>query len=254
MHHEVSTGQHEIDFRYSHALKQPTTQFHSGDSQILAQQKGSMRRSCLSRFGINGAECMFIRAWGTRRTAQMLFRCSDSHGLSKMRNILLPAACSCARNVRGPCSVGEFLQRLVRGFEAPVNICWGRINRSALIRIPRAHTPSSTRIELRCPTQLQPYLAFAVMLAAGLDGSGENCRYPKQRRKRLLGADISKRNAVQRSSQFVGWSRFWIGRGTVILEALAHMCTSASSVLSDWSGRLSHRSDPWELEKYLSIY
>ncbi len=65
-------------------------------------------------------------------------------------------------------------KRLVPGYEAPVYICWGRVNRSALIRIP-APPPGdgriSTRCELRCPDpSANPYLAFAAMLAAGLDG------------------------------------------------------------------------------------
>jgi glutamine synthetase len=64
-------------------------------------------------------------------------------------------------------------KRLVLGYEAPVYICWAQINRSALIRIPR-YSPGreeSTRVELRCPDpSCNPYLAFAVMLAAGLSG------------------------------------------------------------------------------------
>ena len=70
-------------------------------------------------------------------------------------------------------------KRLVRGYEAPVQISWGRINRSALIRIPRAHSAGSTRIELRCPDpSCNPYLAFAVMLAAGLDGVRRQLEVP----------------------------------------------------------------------------
>ena len=65
-------------------------------------------------------------------------------------------------------------KRLVVGYEAPVNAAWGQRNRSALIRVPRitpATAEKATRIELRCPDpSANPYLAFAVMLAAGLDG------------------------------------------------------------------------------------
>jgi glutamine synthetase len=72
-------------------------------------------------------------------------------------------------------------KRLVPGYEAPVYICWGQINRSALIRIPR-YSPgreSSTRLELRCPDpSCNPYLAFAAMLMAGLDGVDRNLKPP----------------------------------------------------------------------------
>ncbi|MBU1879991.1 MAG: glutamine synthetase, partial [Chloroflexi bacterium] len=64
-------------------------------------------------------------------------------------------------------------KRLVPGYEAPAYICWGQVNRSALIRIPR-YSPGweqAVRAELRCPDpSCNPYLAFAGMLAAGLDG------------------------------------------------------------------------------------
>ncbi len=62
-------------------------------------------------------------------------------------------------------------KRLVSGYEAPVYISWGRINRSALIRVPRSPNLDGTRLEMRCPDpSCNPYLAMAVMLAAGLDG------------------------------------------------------------------------------------
>ena len=73
-------------------------------------------------------------------------------------------------------------KRLVPGYEAPVYICWGQINRSALIRIPR-YSPGreqSTRCELRCPDPSNnPYLAFAAMLMAGLDGIKNNLLPPE---------------------------------------------------------------------------
>ena len=62
-------------------------------------------------------------------------------------------------------------KRLVPGYEAPVYVSWARINRSSLIRIPKARTPEAVRLELRFPDPAcNPYLAFAVMLACGLDG------------------------------------------------------------------------------------
>jgi glutamine synthetase len=64
-------------------------------------------------------------------------------------------------------------KRLIPGYEASTYICWARINRSALVRVPR-YSPGkekSTRLEIRCPdSSSNPYLAFAVLLKAGLDG------------------------------------------------------------------------------------
>jgi glutamine synthetase len=64
-------------------------------------------------------------------------------------------------------------KRLVPGYEAPVYICWARRNRSALIRVPEYFpgNEKATRFELRCPdSSCNPYLAFAVMLRAGMEG------------------------------------------------------------------------------------
>ncbi|MGD8622802.1 MAG: hypothetical protein PVH60_12665, partial [Anaerolineales bacterium] len=72
-------------------------------------------------------------------------------------------------------------KRIVPGYEAPVYVCWAQINRSAMIRIPSntAERPLSTRAELRFPDpSCNPYLAFASMLAAGLDGIENDLECP----------------------------------------------------------------------------
>jgi glutamine synthetase len=72
-------------------------------------------------------------------------------------------------------------KRLVVGYEAPVYICWGRRNRSALIRVPEYFPgmEKAIRAELRCPDpSCNPYLAFAIMLKAGLDGIKQKIRPP----------------------------------------------------------------------------
>ena len=81
------------------------------------------------------------------------------------------------QHARGICAVLAPLvnsyKRLVPGYEAPVYVSWAHTNRSALIRVPKLipNRPQSSRIELRCPDpSCNPYLAFAVMLHAGLDG------------------------------------------------------------------------------------
>jgi glutamine synthetase len=86
-------------------------------------------------------------------------------------------------------------KRLVPGYEAPVYIGWARINRSALIRIPQISRGqlNSTRIELRCPDpSSNPYLAFAAMLAAGLDGVRRKLPAPDPVEENLYHLDEAK--------------------------------------------------------------
>jgi glutamine synthetase len=88
-------------------------------------------------------------------------------------------------------------KRLGSGFEAPVYVSWGRINCSALIRVPRASRAESTRIELRCPAPSRnPSLAFAAMLAAGLDGIRRELPAPEATNENLY-LDLERRAGMQ---------------------------------------------------------
>ncbi|MFW9800723.1 MAG: glutamine synthetase family protein, partial [Candidatus Thorarchaeota archaeon] len=81
------------------------------------------------------------------------------------------------------------------GFEAPVYVCWGQRNRSALIRVPKygKDRQESARLELRCPDpSCNPYIAFAVMLAAGLDGIEKKIEPPKPVEEDVFDFDDSK--------------------------------------------------------------
>lgn len=175
MHAEVSQGQHEIDFRYADALKTAdnavTFRFAL---KIIAQQNGLYATFLpkplrgLSGNGMHVHQSLFYKATGVNAFGDP----GDSYGLSKIAQHFIAGQLA---HARGMCAVLAPLvnsyKRLIPGYEAPVYISWGRINRSALVRVPRAHGQESTRLELRCPDpSCNPYLAFAVMLAAGLDG------------------------------------------------------------------------------------
>jgi len=96
----------------------------------------------------------------------------DQYGLSTLAKHFIAGQLAHARGMSAVLApLVNSYKRLVPGYEAPVYISWARVNRSALIRIPRAPAPAATRLELRCPDpSCNPYLAFAVMLQCGLDG------------------------------------------------------------------------------------
>jgi glutamine synthetase len=114
----------------------------------------------------------------------LFFDAKDKHHLSKTGRSYLAGLLQHMREMASVTNqwVNSY-KRLVPGFEAPVYIAWGQRNRSALVRVPmyKPGHEKATRIELRCPDPAcNPYLAFAVMLAAGLKGidSGATLRAP----------------------------------------------------------------------------
>ncbi|MGD1006714.1 MAG: type I glutamate--ammonia ligase [Ignavibacteriaceae bacterium] len=261
MHHEVATGQHEIDFRHSNALK-------TADNivtfrvlvKILSEHKGLYATFMpkpvrgLDGSGMHIHQSLSFKANGTNAFADP----GDSHGLSKIAKHFIAGQLA---HARGMCAIIAPLvnsyKRLVIGYEAPVYLSWGRINHSALIRIPRAHSEESTRIELRCPDpSCNPYLAFAVMLAAGLDGikrelplaeaSEENVYLPSGTQK------VSKLNVLPGS---LAEALIEMEKDAVVRDALGtHIFERfVSAKRLEWD---DYRLEvtPWELDKYLPSY
>jgi glutamine synthetase len=132
--------------------------------------------------GINGSG-MHVHQSLFKNDQNAFFDANDAYKLSRVAQSFIAGQ---LKHIKGISAITSPLvnsyKRLVPGYEAPVYICWGQTNRSALIRIPR-YSPgreSATRAELRCPDpSCNPYLAFAVMLKAGLAGIKNNLTPPK---------------------------------------------------------------------------
>ena len=171
-HHEVAVAQHEIDFKYSEAL--------SAADNILTFKM--VVKSCADA---NGLCATFMPkpkngcAGSGMHTNMSLFRNGenaffDPSGESGLSETAYRFIAGIIKHIKGICAVTNPLvnsyKRLIPGFEAPCCIAWTLSNRSALIRVP-ASRGLGTRAELRSPDPAcNPYLAFALLLAAGLDG------------------------------------------------------------------------------------
>ncbi len=175
-HHEVATGQHEIDIRYADALTSAdNTMTLRYTVKAIAAAHG-LYATFMPKpiFGINGSGMHTHQSLFTMSGENGFYDPDDKYRLSKVAYSFIAGQMEHARALSAVVAptVNSY-KRLTPGYEAPVYICWGQINRSALIRIPR-YLPGredSTRAELRCPDpSCNPYLAFAVMLQAGLDG------------------------------------------------------------------------------------
>ncbi len=184
MHHEGAHGQQEIDFRYSDALSTADSAVTLRVALKVIAQLNGLYCTFLPKpiRGINGSGMHVHQSLTYIANGNNAFSDpGDAHGLSKIAKHFIAGQLA---HARGMCAILAPLvnsyKRLVAGYEAPVYISWARINRSALIRVPRASESNSTRIELRCPDpSCNPYLAFTVMLAAGLDGIRRELAVPE---------------------------------------------------------------------------
>jgi glutamine synthetase len=183
-HHEVAPSQHEIDLRYADAL----TMADNAMTYRLVVKEIAMRHGVYATFmpkplfGQNGSG-MHCHQSLFKGDKNAFFDAKDQYHLSALGKSYIAGILKHAKEI---CSVlsqwVNSYKRLVPGYEAPVYISWARRNRSALVRVPmyKPGKEKATRIELRCPDPAcNPYLTFAVMLAAGLKGIEGNYKLPE---------------------------------------------------------------------------
>jgi glutamine synthetase len=184
-HHEVALGQHEIDFKYADALITADNVVTLKYAAKAIANMHDLTATFMPKpvFGINGSGMhTHISIFDRAGANNLFFDAKDEFHLSPMAYAFMAGLIAHARAlcaIVAP-SVNSY-KRIVPGYEAPVFVCWAQVNRSALVRIPR-YTPGNdkaTRIELRYPDpSCNPYLAFAAMLAAGLDGVEKKLKPP----------------------------------------------------------------------------
>jgi len=184
-HHEVAPSQHEIDLRYQEALVMADmVMFYRLTVKELALREGYYATFMPKpMFGENGSG-MHVHQSLFEKEKNIFFDPEEKkyHLSGEARHYIG----GIFRHIKEICLVlsqwVNSYKRLVSGYEAPVYICWGTRNRSALVRIPeyKPGKEKATRIELRSPDPAcNPYLAFALMLAAGLKGIEEKIEpYP----------------------------------------------------------------------------
>ena len=174
-HHEVAPSQHEVDLRYTDALTMADTVM----TYRLVVKEVAMRNGVYATFmpkpiaTINGSG-MHVHQSLFRGDKNAFFDAEDPAHLSQLARCYIAGLMRHAPEITSVTSqwVNSY-KRLIPGYEAPVYISWAYINRSDLIRVPayREGREDSVRIEYRAPDPAcNPYLAFSVMLAAGLAG------------------------------------------------------------------------------------
>ncbi len=182
-HHEVAPSQHEIDLRYADAL----TMADSAVTYRLVVKEVALQHNLHATFmpkplfGENGSG-MHVHQSLFKGERNAFFDAKDAYHLSETARHYTAGILRHAREITAITSqwVNSY-KRLVPGYEAPVYLSWGQRNRSALVRIPmyKPGKEKATRIEYRSPDPAcNPYLAFSVMLAAGLKGIEKKYKLP----------------------------------------------------------------------------
>jgi glutamine synthetase len=201
VHHEVAPSQHEIDLRYADAL----TMADSVMTYRLTVKEAAQEFGVYATFmpkpvaGVNG-NGMHTHQSLFEGDRNAFFDPTDDAHLSKTAKSYIAGILRHAREMT--LIVNQWVnsyKRLVPGYEAPVYICWARRNRSALVRVPmyKPGKEHATRIEFRSPDPAcNPYLAFAVMLAAGLKGIEEEYELPPEASDNIYEMSEAERRAA----------------------------------------------------------
>ena len=264
-HHEVAVGQHEIDFEYSDALT-------TADNAItfkfalkaIAQQHGLYATFMPKPIhGINGSgmhthQSLFSIAENRNAFADE----SNPYGLSEVARSYMAGILTHARGMAAVLApLVNSYKRLVPGFEAPTYLTWGRTNRSALIRVPKVSPGKSiegTRAEVRCPDpSSNTYLAFAVMIAAGLDGVERGLQLSEPVEESLFEMDAATiaSKGIRELPGTLGEAITELENDPVVIEALGDHVFShyVDAKRAEWDEYRTQVSD-WEVDRYLEQY
>jgi glutamine synthetase len=261
-HHEVSPGQYEIDISYADALT-------SADNAVTSRytvQAVAAAHGLYATFmpkpitGVNGSGMHIHQSLATTAGENAFYDPDDKYRLSQAAYSFIAGQLEHARALSAVIAptVNSY-KRLTSGYEAPVYICWGQLNRSALIRIPLnlSDHKGATRAELRCPDWLcNPYLAFAVMLQAGLDGirRGLTPPPPVEEDAYHLSDSRMKELDIVTLPASLGEAISEIERDKVLQEALGEHAYKVflRAKKAEWEEYRIHVTD-WELRRYLGV-
>ena len=264
-HHEVAQGQHEIDFEYSDALR-------TADNAItfkfalkaIAQQHGLYATFMPKPIhGINGSGMHTHQSlWSIADERNAFADPSNKYGLSDVARSYMAGILAHARGMIAILApLVNSYKRLVPGYEAPTYLTWGRTNRSALIRVPKVSPGKSiegTRVEVRCPDpSSNTYLAFAAMIAAGLDGveRGLTLGDPVEESLFEMDAATIAAKGIRELPGTLGEAIDELEKDSVITEALGDHVFShyIEAKRAEWDEYRTQVSD-WEVERYLEQF
>ncbi len=263
-HHEVGFGQYEIDFNYGPCLdiadKVLTLKYCAKKiAQIFGLHATFMPKPIMGKAGSG----MHIHQslFEIKSGKNAFFDSNHKYNLSQAAFNFIAGQ---IKHINGMCAIlcpiVNSYKRLISGFEAPVYVTWAAANRSSLLRVPKwfKARPEAARIELRCPDPTcNPYLAFAVMLRAGLDGIKNNLEPPEPVEENIYQLDDASR--VERKIDVLPTSLAEameaLKKDEVLQEALGrHTFERYIDIKRREWGQFKQQVTAWEIETYLDTF
>ena len=257
--HEDAPSQHEIDLRHTDALSMADTVMTARlIVKEIAQEKGvhaTFMPKPLAGVQGSGMHTHFSLFQGDENA---FHDDGDQHGLSKVGRGFIAGVLTHAREMTAVTNqwVNSY-KRLVTGYEAPVHVAWARNNRSAIVNVPhpKKGRTDSTRIEYRAPDPAcNPYLAFAVVLAAGLAGIEQGYDLPDESLENLY--ELSDEDRRKVGIESLPGS---LAEAVDLMEGSALMADTLGAHVFEWF--LRNKRDEWtayktqvtqfELDRYL---
>jgi glutamine synthetase len=260
-HHEVGPSQHEIDMRFAEGLRMADDAMTYRITVKEIAMKYGVYATFMPKplFGENGSGMHTHQSlFSNGRNA--FYDPDDEYHLSPTAKSFIAGQLKHAREISALFAqwVNSY-KRLVPGYEAPVYIAWSRRNRSALIRVPMYHPgkEQATRAELRCPDPAcNPYLTFAAMLQAGLEGIEKGYELPAPMETNLydLTAEERKELGIEQLPETLGEAIEEMAGSELVLKALGeHVFTRYIDLKrQEWEDYRVQVSE-WELERYLPV-
>ena len=260
-HHEVALGQHEIDFRFGDALRIADNILTLKYTvKAIAEQNGLVA-SFMPKpiYGVNGSGMHCHQSLFDKDGNNLFFDDNDEYKLSELAYSFMAGQLKHARALSAVAAptINSY-KRLVPGYEAPVYIGWAQTNRSALIRIPRhiEGRDKAVRAEVRFPDpSANPYLVFAALLGAALDGIDNNMNVPEG----MNDVNIYHLSAAERAEAGIeslpgslAEAMHELDGDDVVKEALGPV-TYGAFARAKWAEVEDYRMkvSDWEVERYL---
>lgn len=261
-HHETAFSQHEIDLNYSEALTMADfsllykwiVKFIAGESGMVATFMPKPIE------GVNGSGMHIHQSLSDEAGKNLFFDSKGEYGLSDIARQFIAGQLKYAREIC--CILAQWVnsyKRLIPNFEAPTYVSWSVVNRSALIRVPLLlrNREKATRAEIRCADPAcNPYLAFSVLLRAGLSGIEEKLELEPPQRDNLynIGYQERRKRGITELPGSLGEALQEMECSDLVRKTLGDFAFENWIALKadEWT-QYRKKVHPYELEKYYHL-